>query len=58
MATVTIPLGAKVIFTRPDGAVEEYIFKGGNPLVWEDAEGSQHTHVLEEPYTSIKIVHP
>lgn len=58
MATVTIPLGAKVIFTRPDGTVEEYILRGGNPLVWEDPKGGQHTHILEEPYTSIKIVNP
>jgi hypothetical protein len=48
----------KVIFTRPDGTIEEYILKGGDPLVWEDVEGSQHSHVLEEPYTSIQIVNP
>lgn len=58
MATVTIPLGAKVILKRPDETVEVYTLKGGNPLVWEDVEGSQHTHVLDEPYMSILIINP
>lgn len=58
MATVTIPSGAKVIFERPDGTVEVYVFVGGNPLEWEDAQGARHTHVLDEPYTRIQVINP
>lgn len=58
MATVTIPVGATVIFHRPDGTVDEYILKGGDPLEWEDMQGGRHTHVLDEPYDSIQIVNP
>lgn len=58
MATVAIPLGAKVIFERPDGAVEVYILKGGNPLEWENSQGVRHTHVLDEPYTRIQVINP
>jgi len=58
MATITIPVGAKVIFDRPDGNTDEYIFRGGNPLEWEDMQGGRHTHVQDEPYTRIQIINP
>ena len=54
----TIPLGATVIFDRPDGSVDEYVFKGGNPLTWEDKKGGQHTHVENEPFTRVQIIPP
>lgn len=58
MATVTISLGAKVIFERPDGTVEVYLFMGGIPLEWEVALVVRHTHVLDEPNTRIKVINP
>ena len=58
MATSSVPVGAKVIVERPDGSVDVYIFRGGNPLEWEDMDGSRHTHVLDEPYTRIQVINP
>lgn len=57
MANITIPLGAKVIIERPDGTVEVYTLRGGNPIMWEEPEGGTHTHVLEEPYNRIQVIH-
>lgn len=58
MPTISIPLGAKIIVERPDGTIETYVFKGGNPLEWESPDGARHTHVLDEPYKRIQVINP
>lgn len=56
MATITIPLGAKVVIERPDGTKESYILRGGNPVEWEDLQGNRHIGVLEKPYKSVQVI--
>lgn len=57
--TVTIELGARVWFERPDRTVETYVFRGTDSkgTIFEDDKGVMHYEVLSRPYTKIASEH-
>jgi hypothetical protein len=57
--TVSIPIGTKVIFERPDGSTEVYVLRCRDPVQWEDTDGVKQMDAHQRPYVSLKIVtHP
>lgn len=58
--TITIPLGATVVFVWPDGGSNTYIFRGEDDhgLFFEDEDGQRSSDPLKKAYATLTVVAP